>query len=189
MSKLGRKMKRLSKDESWFEEIWEEFLDKIWYDPKYWIKARYKMLCRMIYWGWHMRWNWDFDALTIYDMLYRKLDRLYKEMRDNSHLDWNSDENNRRMRELREARELARRLMNNDYDMKAFYEVEERYGELKTWSEYLTNGLYRYHSEWPNDKEARKFYRRRDKHWLRVHKLHKNRFFELLNRNIEQWWD
>jgi len=191
---MGRKLSRALNPKHGWREALEDLKDFLWYDPASWCRSKIEMLQRMVYWGWHMRWSWDFDASTIYEMLYRKLDRIYCCMRDHSHCVWNSSIEQPRMRELREAREIAKRLWEDDYDMAAFYETEEKYGKLKSWTEKIPNKpLYRYHSLWGNDEEVDKkaivFNRRRDKHWREVKKLHKDRLFYLLNKNVEYWWD
>lgn len=172
-------------------------LEKIW-DIQIFFRSNYERLCRMLYWGWHMRDSYDFDAQTLYEMTYRKLDRVYYVMKNHGHLMWNSNENNRLMRELREARELARRMWQDEYDMKAFYEIEKRFGKLKTWSEPAEYSskfgqLYRFRSFWggtpETDEKARPVYRRRIEHWQKVKRLHKKRLFYLLEKNTESWWD
>ena len=191
---LGRKLIRALNPKHGWQEALEDLKDLLWYDPISWYRSKYEMLQRVVFWGWKMRWSWDFDAHTIYEMLYLKLDRVYVCMRDHSHCVWNSNEDNRRMRELREAKELARRLMDDDYEMAGFYETEEKYGKLKTWTTKIPDKpLYRYHSLWgedeKTDKEAGKLFTRRNKHWNDVRKLHKDRLFYLLNNNIDGWWD
>ena len=74
-----------------------------------------EVLNRVIYWAWAMKRSYDFDANTIYDMLYRKLDRLYICFINNGHCGWNSDANKPLMRKLSIARNLAKRLSNNNY--------------------------------------------------------------------------
>jgi hypothetical protein len=196
MGKLKRRLTRILKGKTTrWEGLKDDLLDFFWYDPIGWCRSKYEMVRRMLYWGWHMRWSWDFDAQTMYEMIYRKLDRLHYVFKNYSHMQWNSDENNGRMKELREARELARRCWQDEYDMKAFYEIEEKYGELKTWSEKLPDekGLYSYHSLWGGSKEkdeaARPVYRRRSEHWRKVEMLHKKRLWYLIEKNIDGWWD
>jgi hypothetical protein len=197
-TKLFRKLKRAIRKPDPWADFWEDILDKIYYEPISKYNQYCEMLNRMFYWGWYMRWSYDFDAQTMYEMLYRKLDRVYCCMRDHSHLMWNSNEDNRLMRELREARELAYRMWHDEYDMKAFYEMEEKFGKLETWSEPAEYSekfgqLYRWRSLWggsqEKDEAARPIYARRNEHWRKVKEFHKKRLFHLLDKNIEAWWD
>ena len=135
-----------------------------------------------------MRHSWDWDAHTIYKMLYFKLDRLYNEMTSNGHCMWNANPNTNLMKKLREARELAKRLDEDRYDMAGFYETEERYGELireeESYGKYTSIKLY-----WKDDKAATKYRDRRDKYWQNVKLTERKRLHYLLEHYTQIWWD
>ena len=82
---------------------------------------KYKeMISRMIFWGWNMRWNYDFDGFTLYEIYYMKLDRMYKCMSNYGNCVWNScpeDPEYKLMKKLKLARTLAHRLAYRDESM------------------------------------------------------------------------
>lgn len=119
-----KKLDKLERD------IEKKFGRNLWRDFYHWFMAKKEMVERMFFWGWAMRDSVDFDAHTVYAMLYYKLDRLYKCFRDYSNCLWDSDINSTQMRKLRIARELARRLMDDDYRTQAG-KIEEIFGNLE----------------------------------------------------------
>jgi len=138
-----------------------------------WLMQQYEMIRRMVFWGWKLRNSWDFDAQTIYTIMYLKLDRLYNCFRDNGHCVWNSSERNSRMRQLSECRELFRRLDEYDPMMVAYDEV---FG-----LEYVPHGKRFKHQEL--------LYQRRLNHHTKIRAYMKHRAFHLLEKNIDIWWD
>lgn len=143
---------------------------------------------RIFFWGWNMRWSYDFDGYTVYRILYLKLNRMYKCFRDYGHLVWNSDVNNKEMRKLRIARELAKRLYENDYSTH-LKKVEEKYGELQMGFSQL--GCYFYMDKTTKDNQG-KAYKERQRA-IRLDALQreseKEYLFRLLNKNLDSWWD
>lgn len=170
-------------------EFKEWIVDKIW-DVRSFFRSKYEMLCRMAFWAWHMRWSWDFDAHTIYQMTYLKLKKIHECMLNHGHCVWNSDPLNNRMRKLAEAKVLAKRLADDDYDMAAWYETEDRYGH-KSWTTPVDGGKYhQYHSTWiKNPKQAEIFYKARTKHHAARKKTDLRRYHYLLEKYSRQWWD
>ncbi len=69
---------------------------------------------RFFFWGWKLRGNHDWDFCYFYEIMYLKLDRMYKCFRDFGICIWNSDINKKEMRKIRIARELCKRLSNDD---------------------------------------------------------------------------
>jgi len=175
------------------QERWEEFLDLIWHDRIQWVRIKYEMLGRMLFWGWNMRNSYDFDAHTIYDMLYLKLDRLYDLFENHSHLMWNSDTQNKDMRRLCEARGLAKKLSKCDCYMRHYMKVRNTYryedqGDNSAWYTELVG--YRYDN---NKTISKEYFRRLSKSAMKLDsaemKTDKDRLFKLLSDKIDQWWD
>ena len=152
-------------------------------------------LDKMIFWAWHMRWSYDFDAHTMYWMLYYKLDRMYKCFRDYSSCVWDSDINNPKMRKLRITRELAKRLAEDNYTTQAD-KIQEIYGELKLKSGPRVPGKPSVPCEFFMTKATKAD---QEKAQARLHKAYleddrqkeyeRKWFFKLLEKNIDFWWD
>jgi hypothetical protein len=83
------------------------------------------------YYGWHMRKTFEFDATSIYKLLYLKLDRMYKEFENNGHCLWNDNESTNEMKKLRTARELAKRLDEDKYFNNNIKELEKKWGKIE----------------------------------------------------------
>lgn len=144
---------------------------------------------RFFYWGWKLRHSYDFDAHSIYPMLQLKLERVYNEMLNNSHLVWNSDPNNKQMRKLKEAGLLAERLSSDRYELKAFTDTEEKFGYSRTWKK-LDNGMLSYKSKWvKNDKLGGLYFKSRITYYSNLRKAELKRFHHLLERYTSNWWD
>lgn len=140
------------------------------------MRAFIEKIQRMFYWGWKMRNSVDFDACAIYEMLYLKLDRVYNCFLVNSHCVWNSDPNSKGMRRLRIARELARRLSTDLY-IDNYEKHLEKFPKEDDWLEFRME-----------DNERKSFLRAVKKDDYLVER-DKEYLFELLNRNINFWWD
>ena len=159
------------------------------------IRLKKEMIKRMIFWGWRMRYSYDFDGHLVYDVIHIKLKRLYQCMKTNGHLMWNSDENNRNMRRLNEAVELSKRMMNQSdyYSLKSLYETQEKFGKLKTSFVKIENSTCsKMESKWgdgTNDSAADAFNRKRRDHWDKIKKQDQDRLWYLLNNYLESWWD
>ena len=154
-----------------------------------WFTVKYETICRMVFWGWNLRNSYDFDACTIYDILYLKLDKVYKCMRDDSHLMWNSDTNHKDMKRLLEASKLAKKLSEYDY-IRHYHKVKTQYsGKRRT---DLLSSIER--SLYPNAKPIdNKLYNSMIKKSCKLDgaekKRDKDRLFRLLNIKIDEWWD
>lgn len=167
-----------SESMNWFHKLENEF----W--------TRKEMFERMFYWAWKLRWNFDFDAQTLYQIQYLKLKRVHECMLKHGHLDWNSSPDHKHMRRLAEARELARRLTKNNFDKHSMYVYTnfffEREGE-----DYL---YLRHREKYPHAKlipyRKYRFYslkaHERDEAY---HQYVKRRFYTLLEKYQEHWWD
>lgn len=158
------------------------------------------MLQRMIFWGWKMRWSWDFDSHGIYDMIYLKLDRIQNCFNKNGHCVWNRNNDTKGMKKLRVAKELAKRLFEDDYIIRACDEHEVIWGECRTHSKPIfIGGKTDYGSSitFSHDlaitekqiKQCRKDYRRIHSKYDRMKVEDRKQLFQLLEKNLNQWWD
>jgi len=168
----------------------KDYIEDKYYDFIGFFSSKYQMLQRMFFWGWKMRWSWDFDSHTIYEMLHYKLDRLYNCHLKYSHCVWNSDPNNNLMKKLKEASILAKRLSEDQYDIKAFEEADKKF-KLKSWMEKIKDTSYsRYYSTYEITPKRAELYRKaRVKIYFKQKQYEKDRLFKLLNQYIAIWWD
>lgn len=149
--------------------------------------VKYEMLCRMLFWGWNMRHSYDFDAQTLYDIIYLKLDRVYNCMLSDSHCAWNSSPDTKLMRRLYEARTLAKRLSEGDMYLNSSVKLTEKYRDIKPrglLSSYLDQNskpieskLYSYILKKAFEKDNTRY------------QTDKQRLFMLLNKYLSEWWD
>lgn len=177
------------------EKNLERAFRKTWWDKIVSLTHEYlEVLDRVFYWGPAMRRNYDFDSHGIYDMLYRKLDRMYTCFVKHGHCVWNSNPNNKSMRKLRIARNLAKRLAENDYHTQAD-EVIAQYGNVRMDFIPIPERsvsrceFYMERAKPEQQKQAlallHKAHQRDDKQRLDE----KAYFFKLLQKYLETWWD
>lgn len=141
------------------------------------MRALLEKIKRMIFWGWKMRNSYDFDASTLYDMIYYKLDRVYNCFLEDSHCVWNDGPNTKGMRKLRIARELARRLKDETYTY--HYEQYLLKYEPERLSTHWTSWTIRNRKEFKRAIQRDSAMQKRDNDYL----------FKLLNKNLTHWWD
>ena len=125
------------------------------------------------FWGWKMRNSVDFDCNSIYDVLYLKLDTTYKCMVENSHLMWNRNENTVGMKKMRIARELAKRISEDQYLENNFIFPDK----LTSFFGVGITGKY-----FKNYKGASK------RHTNQM-KNEKTELFRLMEKHLDGWWD
>ena len=168
-----------------------------WYDVVGWFKSKLEMLERMLFWGWHMRWNWDFDGHCLYDIIYLKLDRLYKCHRDYGHCVWNQEEDATEYRDmvaLRLAVRVAKRLAErgDTFYCKGLHDRHEaKWGKIDIKFESSIMMI----SSIPNAntpelieqerKESRYLYEMDHK----IRERDKKILFTLLRKKLDGWWD
>lgn len=163
--------------------FWWCVKDKFWYDPIMWITIKWEMLCRMCYYGWHMRNSYDFDGHTVYHMLYLKLERMQKTMSTHGHTVW-TDGDTKLMRKLQEAKIIAYKL-NNSLDFHAMKFMHKYKTDDRSWfgsdlfpnAKLIDHKLYSYmlKKAWDKDYNYEKFL--------------KTRLYYLLQTYLDQWWD
>jgi len=166
-----------------------EKIKDIWQDITKFFISKYEMIKRMLFWGWKLRNSWDFDACTIYEILYLKLTRIYNCFLDDGHCLWNDDINNKGMRELRTAIELAKRLSEDTY---TYY--NEKHNEKWGKPEFsfdnnvfksTRNKVLSKEDKIQEKKEFRIALNKDNKQCINDQK----ELFKLLNKNISYWWD
>lgn len=164
-----------------------DYISDSLHDIKKWFIVQYEALSRQFFWAKKMRWNYDWDGVYIYKLLNIKLERMIKIFRDHGHTVWTS-ENTKLMKQLLEANELSKRLF--EYDNIYFYKFIRTYAYKKHSINVFSQRL-KYKTEKTMISKEKYIYlgkiaRKKD---ATSHKLLKDRFFYLLNKNIENWWD
>lgn len=156
---------------------------------KYRLLSLKETLGRMIYWGWKMRNSYDFDAHTVYDILHHKLDKIHQAaLKDPYHV-W-TEPNTKLMKRLKEASILAKRIREDNYQIRAFQEADEKF----TYKHWLVPSLtHRKSSIFKSTYEktperARLFRKGRDKIYMKVQQHEVKRFHMLLEKYIDKWW-
>lgn len=158
-----------------------------------WFKI--KQFC---YWGWKLRNTVDYDGSTLYDVIYLKLDSIYNCFINDGHLVWNSDKDNKNMRKLRVAIELAKRLSERDctfYCQDLHDKHDLKWGKIKFNFEKIDNKLSYMITSRCNvitekdkiqeSKELRLIYKKEQS----IRKHNKELLFKLLFKYLDSWWD
>lgn len=136
LMKVLREIDRTHKPSLWQIIYLSDFMDPF-YKVVQWFRVQYQILERMLYWGWKMRYNYDFDAQFVYVVIALKLERVHKCMKEHSHLEWNSTEKSNLMRKLAEAKILAKKVAKEKYDRHStlFHETYSCAGRKNNWLE------------------------------------------------------
>lgn len=145
---------------------------------------------RIVFWGWKLRNNYDFDAGYMYEVMYLKFDRLYYGMLAHSHCVWNSSPSSKLMRRLYEARGLAKKLSESEYGRHSHTFLEKYYRI----NEYNPNGVNFCRPIGVNAKlVSQEFYSYGLKKTLtrdeNERKIDQKRLYHLMERYIDVWWD
>ena len=114
----------------WYSKVWTNFLDfgNHWFSEL--IVIPFEMIQRMIFWGWKMRYSYEWSCHSVYLMIHLQLKAIIDYSKEYAHCTWNSNYNGKEMRKLRFACELAKRLWENDYDTHVRV-YQEKWGETK----------------------------------------------------------
>jgi len=172
------------------EALWK-IQDIFWYSWTDWLRAKYEMLERMIFWGWNMRWSYDFESLECYEMLYLKLKRVYECHRDHGNCMWNSNPLNKDMKRLREAVGLAKWLNENSNGVRKNYtKVSEKYYNSEDRGCLVNESRKLYPKAKPINSKLYSFmlskaFEKDDQEYI----TKKNRFFFFFFKYLEVWWD
>lgn len=150
-------------------------------DTYYSIYRIYRSICRFFFWGWKLRNSYDWDFSYIYGIINVKLQRMENEFINNGHCVWNNDINNKGFKKLREAKVLAYRLCNtdpSDYDW--MDELDKKYKINRL-------DIFDFNVQKPENyrKEFRFWSKKQDEKKANE----KKRFFYLLEKYGDSWWD
>jgi hypothetical protein len=148
---------------------------RIWYE----IIGFVEMVNRVFFWGWKMRRSWDFDANTIYEMLYLKYDRIYKCIEKHHHLVWNQNTETKGMKKLASMVLLTKRLSEDSYVDIA---------DPTYWSDYYSKPR-KIEDFFREDEKDKNRFRRAVIKSEEIKKQDKEMFLKLLQKNNDGWWD
>lgn len=166
----------------------DNFIDLV-YD-KYGSIIRFIDRVKLAYfWASKLNNTYDFDCHDIYMMIYLKLDRAYKYFKDHGHCVWNSSENTNLMKKLKECKELAKRLYDDELNYRAFKEADEKFKLY--WSEKNegSTNIYLQMTYKLNPKRAEFFKKGKNKIYSKENQNRKERFYYLLNKYQDYFWD
>lgn len=174
--------------------LWQKFYYSDFFDLLHkvitWFSVQYQTLERMLFWGWKMRHSYDFDAHTVYEAIHLKLERIHKCMKENGHLEWNSDESNNLMRKLAECKGIAKKLAEENY-RRHCTTFHETYRTKRQTSSWLDEAMERHYPKARviDEKTYSHFFKKA----IEADNLEKNadkkRLYYLLDKYLEQWWD
>ena len=136
-------------------------------------------LSNFFYWGWKLRENYDWDYSFLYEIIYLKLERMERIFRNKSY----AINSKKHAKQIMVAKNLAKRLMDENYD---FYETDfyKKWGghEIK-----IENGLIEF--IYPNVSDYNKNQRIAIMRDNSKKSEDKKALFDLLEKQIEYWWD
>lgn len=153
----------------------------------YWIRDKYEMIKRMLFWGWKLRNNADFDSHFLYEIIHLKLRKIYECHRDHGHCVWNSSKNNKQMRKLRECYELAKRLYDDEYRLNKVSKIMDKYKSNQSKNNFVES--YYPEAKAINHKLYTFIIKRSMDKDNAILKERKDRLFTLLYKYIDEWWD
>lgn len=184
-------LKALKKEREYYDSYWEMIYLSDWFDPIYRLSRLpsriYHTIEKFIYYGKVGTSCHDFDANSIHTLINAHIKRVERFMKsDNTTLVWNSDENTRQMKLLREFSELCTRMcdsmdMQDDYFFGKVLESHERPKLVQTENSKFyrreTTEAYRKASKIAIKKDDM-----RAKHLL-------DRYYYLLQHKVPGFWD
>lgn len=151
-------------------------------DKYYIIKNGISNIIRWFPTIWQLR---DWDAEYLYLLIYKHLSHVEDCLRYYGHgVNSIKDAN-----KIKIAKNLAKRLYDQEYDFNALIPVEKKYGELKVKTEkddkfpMLNKVIF---DETPEERKARD---RAYKHAEYMENQDKQILFAMLNKYINRWWD
>jgi hypothetical protein len=151
------------------------------------IRILWKTVCRMVWWGWKMRNNHDWDFAYLYLTIHLKLQRMDKVLfSEKSYALWTIQDKSRVYRALKETKEIARRLSTGEEHYKYTLQFHEKYGFKGSLASLFDERLG---VEKISDNLYNKLYRAALKKDEAHYKQLKQRFYYLLSTFGEHWWD
>lgn len=173
--------------------LWQKFYYSDFLDPLYnfikFFRIKYETLERMLFWGWKMRHNYDFDGQYVYATMYLKLERTHRCMKEDGHLMWNADHESNLMRKLAECKMLAKKLSQYNYARytSVFHDVYCREGK----SGFLGKSMAKFHPDARpiSSNMYRAFFLAAIASDNKEKSEDKKRLYFLLDKYLEHWWD
>ena len=113
-----------------------ESIKQLWYNITNPVYSLYRQLRRMLYWGWTMRSNYDWDFAYLEEMMLLKLKRMRKEMIKNCHCAWCTEpftEEKETMQSLNLTIKLLERLTTRSditYAIHSHNKMDEKWGDI-----------------------------------------------------------
>ena len=169
------------------KDVWEDFIDFIWYTPTHKVKVVWERFCRI----WNYAKNvsqhdYDFDSHTIYLLLSDKLKRLKKVCMDEGHHEVQKQE----IQSLRICIKLLDRIYDDHYYLNRMVDRHAlKWGEASyTWKNKFEVNYPRANT--PEEKkqaslEMYQYFQLSDKLNARDKKL----MFDIMSKYISYWWD
>jgi hypothetical protein len=187
-------LKLYKSERKYHKSIWQMIYLSDWFDPIYkvirFFPKTYEKLNRMIFWGWKLRYSWDFDASTLYEIIYLKLDRVQKCCLKHGHLEWDSSPDTNLMRKLSELKGLAKRLSEDNYHKNSsrFHDMYCRLDQNKSPLDYM---FTKHHPEArPISETMYSFFFKKAIDADNKEKIaDKKRFYYLMDKYLESFWD
>jgi hypothetical protein len=122
----------------------------------------------------------DWDYYFIYAILHKKLDNMEKFF--NSDKAWTSKSEGV-AEQIKEVKILCENLMNDNYLSEALKPFDEKYGEVSLFK------IIDHKLEYNVDDEAVLMHRECGKFSDKNREEDKNKLFDLIKKNIDNWWD
>ena len=130
----------------------------------------YEMICRMCYWGWHMRNSYDWDYAYLYQTINLKMRRMDVCFKNGYH-EWTKNDG-RMYKRFKEAMELSKRLSNGGSNYYLYQiSIEKVLNCFKI------------------TKEEDELFRIAILKDDLINKANKARFWEIMENDIEHWWE
>jgi hypothetical protein len=171
--------------ESDISDYYYDFVHNFITNPIYQVK-------RLFQWYWHvLRFDYDFDAHSIFAMTEYKLKRVEKAL-INGHAYQESQD----MKALKLAIKLAGKLAKDDYDRAGYNRIERKWGKLVSWFtpiENSTNSTWHSKYEKENTEEDKAQCRTEMSAYFLAAEAKRTReakwFYAILVKYQRAWWD
>lgn len=128
----------------------------------------------------------DFDEYYVFKLLYKKFENMEKFF--NSEFTWSADAK-KMAQEIKIAKNLVKRIIDDNYLENALTEYHKKYGDLKYSFKQVEGQPNLVKLIWDETEESQKIFRRCSKHSNYMKKQDLEYLFNYLNKNISKWWD
>lgn len=153
------------------------------------IRLQYERICRMLYWGWAMRDNYDFDSGFMFDMEVLKLKRLLWVFENEGHHWEECEKYAPKMKSIRLAIKIGDKLLEDRY-MKHYDLHVAKWGRITHHSEPIPGSpnFKMVPSREMSDKERKEFLEAFETD-DRIRARHRRWFYDIIKVHGERWWD